>query len=187
MNRPRLIVAALLLLSFNISSAAPPSDLLEKAPSRFAKSGDLKVHFKTLIANQDENIPAVVFIHGWLCDQNVWRDQAAAFNGKARMIFIDLPGHGKSDHPDVDYTMDLFAKGINAVLEDAKVKKAVLVGHCIGTPVVRQFYRLYPAKTAALVFVNGGLRWMEEGTADAEKTLASFEEKTFKELFIGAL
>jgi pimeloyl-ACP methyl ester carboxylesterase len=54
--------------------------------------------------------------------------------------------------------MDLFARAIDAVMRDAKVEKAVLVGHSMGTPVIRQFYRKYPQKTLALVIVDGGLR-----------------------------
>jgi pimeloyl-ACP methyl ester carboxylesterase len=44
------------------------------------------------------------------------------------------------------------------VLRDAGVDRAVLVGHSMGTPVARQFYRLYPQKTLALVIVDGALR-----------------------------
>jgi pimeloyl-ACP methyl ester carboxylesterase len=46
--------------------------------------------------------------------------------------------------------MDLFANAIDAVLRDAKVERAVLVGHSMGTPVARQFYRKYPQKTLAI-------------------------------------
>jgi len=44
------------------------------------------------------------------------------------------------------------------VMRDAGVKRGVLVGHSMGTPVVRQFYRLYPEKTLGLVIVDGALR-----------------------------
>jgi pimeloyl-ACP methyl ester carboxylesterase len=54
--------------------------------------------------------------------------------------------------------MDLFARAIDAVLVDAKVERATLVGHSMGTPVIRQFYRKYPNKTRALVIVDGSLR-----------------------------
>jgi len=87
-----------------------------------------------------------------------WRGQVPAFESKTRVILVDLPGHGESDKPHVDYTMDLFARSIDAVLRDAGVERAVLVGHSMGTPVIRQFYRKYPGKTLALVIVDGPLR-----------------------------
>ena len=102
--------------------ADAPADVLDKAPSKFAKSGENKVHYKSL----GDGKTAVVFIHGWCCDHTVWRDQAVAFDGKGRLLFVDLPGYGKSDKPKIDYTMDVFANGIDAVLKDAGVEKAVL-------------------------------------------------------------
>jgi pimeloyl-ACP methyl ester carboxylesterase len=176
--RPSLWLAlAALALSSNLSRGDGPADVLDKAPSKFARSGDLKVHYKSL----GEGKTAVVFVHGWCCDHSVWRDQAAALNGKVRMLFVDLPGYGKSDKPRIDYTMDVFARGIDAVLRDAGVEQAVLVGHSMGTPVVRQFYRLHPARTMALVFVDGALRPFTRDPAEAEKFLSAFKEETFKE------
>jgi pimeloyl-ACP methyl ester carboxylesterase len=40
----------------------------------------------------------------------------------------------------------------------AAVPKATLVGHSMGTPVVREFYRQHPEKTEALVAVDGSFR-----------------------------
>lgn len=163
-----------------------PSNPLIDAPSHFAKSGDLKVHYKSL----GEGKTALVFVHGWCGDHTVWTDQAAALNGKLRMLFVDLPGYGRSDKPQVDYTPDLFADGLNAVLKDAGVEKAVLAGHSMGTPVVRQFYRRFPDQTKALIFVDGGLRPFTTGKAATEKFLSMFQEDTFKESvpqFFGAM
>jgi pimeloyl-ACP methyl ester carboxylesterase len=153
MRRSLWLAVLVVAWSSALACGAPP-DTLDKAPSRFAKSGDLKVHYKSL----GEGKTAVVFVHGWCCDHTVWAEQAAALGGQARMLFIDLPGYGKSDKPKIDYTMDVFAKGVEAAVRDAGVEQAVLVGHSMGTPVVRQFYRLYPDKTKALVFMDGSLR-----------------------------
>ncbi len=177
MRLSRWFVLPVLALSVSWARGDAPADVLDKAPSRFARFGDGKVHYKSL----GEGDTAVVFVHGWCCDHSVWRAQAAALDGKARLLFLDLPGYGKSDKPKTDYTMDLFAKGIDAVLRDAGVEHAALVGHSMGTPVVRQFYRLYPAKTKALVFVDGALRPFTKDPAEAEKFLSRFKEDTFKD------
>jgi len=123
--------------------------------SRFAKYGETKVHYQASGKGEE----ALVFVHGWTCDSNFWRGQAGAFPS-ARVVALDLPGHGQSDKPHVDYTMDYFARSVEAVMRDAGIKRAVLVGHSMGTPVVRQFYRLYPEKTLGLVIVDGALRLM---------------------------
>jgi pimeloyl-ACP methyl ester carboxylesterase len=165
------------VLSLNLARGDAPPDVLDRAPSKFVKSGDLRVHYKSLGSGKT----AVVFIHGWCCDHSVWREQAAAFDGKLPMLFIDLPGYGKSDKPKIDYTMDVFANAIDAVMQDAGAERAVLAGHSMGTPVVRQFYRLFPGKTRALIFLDGALRPFTKDPAEAEKFLSMFKEETFKE------
>jgi pimeloyl-ACP methyl ester carboxylesterase len=99
---------------------------------------------------------ALILIHGWNCNADVWKDSYNAFP-QYRVIAIDLPGYGKSDKPNTNYSMEYFARSIDAVMADAKVKRAVLVGHSMGTPVARQFYRLYPEKTLGIVVVDGPL------------------------------
>ncbi len=44
------------------------------------------------------------------------------------------------------YNMDLFAAAIYAVMKDAKVSAPCLLGHSMGTPVIRQYYRKYPRR-----------------------------------------
>lgn len=125
----------------------PPQD-------RFAKLDTMRVRYQ----NYGDGKEAVVFIHGWSCNLNFWKANIPAFANQSRVIAIDLPGHGQSDKPQVTYSMDLFARAIDAVLIDAGVERATLVGHSMGAPVIRQFYRKYPDKTRALVIVDGSLR-----------------------------
>ncbi|MFL6527519.1 MAG: alpha/beta fold hydrolase [Chthoniobacterales bacterium] len=113
----------------------------------------MKVHY----TNRGEGDHALVFVHGWNCDLTVWKNQVDAFP-QTRVMAIDLPGHGQSDKPQIKYTMDLHARAVDAVLREAHVERAVLVGHSNGTPVIRQFYRMFPEKTAGLVIVDGALR-----------------------------
>lgn len=138
-----------LLLVLLVAGAARSAEL----KSRFASFDGTKVHHLTSGKGEE----ALIFVHGWTCNADFWRGQTSDFSGQ-RVIAIDLPGHGRSDKPQTDYTMSYFARSIEAVMRDARVKRAVLVGHSMGTPVVRQFYRLYPGKTLSLVIVDGSLR-----------------------------
>jgi pimeloyl-ACP methyl ester carboxylesterase len=138
-----------LLLPLLVATAARGAAL----ESRFADFDGIKVHYQAS-GKGDE---ALIFIHGWTCNSDFWRGQTSAFPS-ARVIAVDLPGHGQSDKPQTDYTMAYFARSIEAVMRHAGVKRAVLVGHSMGTPVIREFYRLYPDKTLGLVIVDGVLR-----------------------------
>src|SRR6266404_5911527 len=96
-----------------------------------------RVHYESYGKGKD----AVVFIHGWTCDLSFWRGQAPVYQ-KHRSLLIDLPGHGQSDKPEVSYTQERFARAVDAVMRDAGVDRAVLVGHSMGGPVALTFLRL---------------------------------------------
>jgi pimeloyl-ACP methyl ester carboxylesterase len=121
--------------------------------SRFAKLDGARVHY----VNYGKGDEALVLIHGWTMNVDNWNDQIPDLAKRNRVVAIDLPGHGQSDKPQISYSMDLFARAVEAVMRDAKVKRAVLVGHSMGTPVARQFYRKYPKKTLAIVVADGAL------------------------------
>src|ERR1039458_5954 len=130
-----------------------------------------RVHYESYGKGQD----AVVFIHGWTCDLTFWRGQAPVYE-KHRALLVDLPGHGQSEKPEVTYTQERFARAIDAVMRDAGVTRAVLVGHSMGGPVALTFLRLLPARTKALVLGGAG-----GGKAQMEPFLRSFTEPNYRE------
>lgn len=147
-----LVIGSSLALQAKVGFAS--DDKSPKAESRFATLDGARIHY----VNYGKGDEALVLIHGWTMNVDNWRDQIPDFARRNRVIAIDLPGHGESDKPQVTYSMDLFARAVEAVMNDAKVKRAVLVGHSMGTPIARQFYRKYPEKTLAIVIVDGALR-----------------------------
>ena len=144
--------------------------------SKYAKLDGARVHYKSYGKGRN----ALVLVHGWTCNLNNWDHQVADLSKRSRVIALDLPGHGQSDKPQIAYTMDLFAQAIDAVMRDAKVERAVIAGHSMGTPVARQFYRKYPQKTLAIIIVDGGLRPF--GTKEMrEGFLAMFRSPAYKQ------
>jgi pimeloyl-ACP methyl ester carboxylesterase len=150
MRRNLKLISLLVALASILVSAV----VVTAQESKFAKLDSTKIHYKSYGKGKE----ALVLVHCWTCNLELWRDHIPELSKRARVIALDLPGHGLSDKPQTNYTMDLFAAAIDAVLRDAQVDRAVLVGHSMGTPVIRQFYRKYPQKTLALVIVDGGLR-----------------------------
>jgi pimeloyl-ACP methyl ester carboxylesterase len=148
-----------------------------------AKYDGARVHYESYGSGKD----AIVFIHGWTCDLTFWRGQEPVYN-KHRALLVDLPGHGQSDKPEVAYTQERFARAIDAVMRDAGVERAVLVGHSMGGPVILTFLRLFPAKTRALVFVDASIppapkddAARAKQKAQMEPFLRSFREPTYKD------
>ena len=169
-HRLFLLATAVLLTGATLTQThtASAQPKTPKPKSRFAKLDGARVHY----VNYGKGDDALVLIHGWTQDADAWRDQIPELAKHYRVIALDLPGHGKSDKPRFTnepvskdqpakpfvYSMEHFARAVEAVMRDAKVKRAVLAGHSMGTPVARQFYRKYPDKTLGIIIVDGSLR-----------------------------
>jgi sigma-B regulation protein RsbQ len=98
----------------------------------------------------------VILVHGYTCDETTWTEQVPALAKQYRVVTLDLPGHGMSDSPkDGKFSMDLFARAVEAVRAEVKADRIVLVGHSMGTPVILRYAHLYPQHTIALVFADG--------------------------------
>jgi len=117
------------------------------------KLGDLTIHYTAMGAG-----PAIIFVHGWTCDESSWDYQVRAFSKAHRVVTLDLPGHGKSSSPaEKDFSMDLFAEAIEAVRQAIRADRVVLVGHSMGVMVIRQYALEHPEHVAGLVAADGPL------------------------------
>jgi len=134
----RTIVAILVIAGARIASAAS----VDGIPLHWTSAG--------------AGPQTLMFVHGWTCDDSSWSNQVSALAGRYRVLTLDLPGHGKSGTLDASkFSMDLFARAVEAVRAEAGAQRLVLVGHSMGTPVVRQYARLYPQRVSAIVIVDG--------------------------------
>jgi pimeloyl-ACP methyl ester carboxylesterase len=167
MKRSAVIGFVFALLS--LAAIAPGQAQMPK--SNWAELDGNKLHYYD-IGNRS-NKSALVFIHGWTGNTELWHESYSAFPNY-RVIVVDLPGHGQSDKPKTEYTMEFFARSVDAVLKKTKVAKAVLVGHSMGMPIARQFYRLYPDKTLGIVNVDGSIRAFPD-SMQFEGFIASFK------------
>ena len=53
-------------------------DALARAPSRFVKMDDVRLHYKVL----GDGKSTVILIHGWTCDHSFWAAQAGLADGR---------------------------------------------------------------------------------------------------------
>jgi len=171
-----LLIAALVLLTPALTHpvAAQQSRF---TTLKIAPHTNARIHY----VNYGKGSDAIVLIHGWTCNLDNWAAQIPDFARRAHVVALDLPGHGESDKPQIAYTMDLFAQAVSAVMKDAKVKRAVLVGHSMGTPVARQFYRKFPERTLAIVVVDGALRQFANKTL-MDRMIAGFRSPNYRDV-----
>lgn len=174
----RISALALLVLAGGANSEAQPSGAgTAEAKSHFATYGTNKVHYIT----EGKGKQTLVLVHCWAGNLGFWREQVPALADKARLVLIDLPGHGKSDKPDTAYTMDYLAGGVLTVLKDARVDKATFIGHSMGAPVICRVYHQAPERVAGLVSVDGFLRRPKMPPEQARQFPAQFAGPDYRE------
>ncbi len=72
----------------------------------------------------------LVFLHGFNGSSKSWAFQFSYFFKKNKVIAIDFPGFGSSEH--FDYTMESLADKFNSLLDSLNVKKYFLIGQSMG-------------------------------------------------------
>ncbi len=119
-------------------------------------------------ADKNADLPTLVFIHG--ASGNLL-DQAHALRttleGRARMLFVDRPGHGYSERgPASNDTPAGQANAIARLMDIKGIDRAIIIGHSFGGAITASLALQHPDKVAGLLFLasathpwDGGVDW----------------------------
>jgi pimeloyl-ACP methyl ester carboxylesterase len=97
---------------------------------------------------------AVVLIHALGDSLRSYEPVLAHLPDDVRVVVPSLRGHGDADRPEQGYTPVDFARDIAALLRDAQIESAVLVGHSSGAQTAQQFALTYPQRTSGLILIG---------------------------------
>ena len=86
--------------------------------------------------------------------KNYWKYQRH-FSSSFELVFIDLPGTGKSTHGRKEYKISLFAEDIQTVVDKLGLKKVILIGHSLGSAVILDAEKLLFDKIIGLIDIDG--------------------------------
>jgi pimeloyl-ACP methyl ester carboxylesterase len=78
---------------------------------------------------------ALLFVHGWSCNREFWREQVDVFDDDYRVVTLDLGGHGASGTMRDPWRVRGLAADVVAVSDALALERIVLVGHSMGGPV----------------------------------------------------
>ena len=102
--------------------------------------------------------PAVVLCDGLACDGFAWKYLRPALASRHRVVHWHYRGHGRSPLPPPSApppSMAQFADDLAAVMEAARVRNAVIVGHSMGVQLALEMHRRHPDRVEALVLICG--------------------------------
>jgi pimeloyl-ACP methyl ester carboxylesterase len=110
---------------------------------------------------------AMMFSHGFGCDQNMWNAVARAFEADFRVILFDHVGAGRSDLTAYQATkyakLDGYADDVVEIGRALELKDAVFVGHSVSAMIGALASLKAPGMFSDLVMVGPSPRYVDEG------------------------
>ncbi|MGJ8686001.1 MAG: alpha/beta fold hydrolase [Spongiibacteraceae bacterium] len=99
--------------------------------------------------------PAIVMIHGYTSDKDVWPRFAKHFVDDYRVVIPDLAGHGESGFDSSwSYTIAAQAARVVALLDKLNIDKAHIIGNSMGGYTAAYFAIHYPERTLSAAMLD---------------------------------
>lgn len=114
-----------------------------------------------------EDRQAIVFAHGFGCDQNMWRFVAPAFADDYRVVLFDHVGAGGSDlsayHPSRYDSLQGYARDVLEICRELGLRDAVFVGHSVSAMIGVLASVQEPGVFESLILVGPSPRYIDDG------------------------
>ncbi len=166
------IILPALILSVGISTG----QAIQKGSFYNTDDGN-KMYYESYGAGES----AIVFIHGWSVTCRSWDQQIDFFKDRFKVILIDLPGFGKSEHLRQDWSMQHYGKDVAGLCMKLELKNVYLVGWSMGTAVVVEAARQLGMDAKAVITVDQ--LWYTDNVYDsiAEESWFKDEASRYKD------
>jgi pimeloyl-ACP methyl ester carboxylesterase len=96
----------------------------------------------------------ILFLHNIGTDHHVWNYQIRHFARTNTVFALDLLGFGQSDHPDIDYTLELYTELLESFVAEQRLAPVTLVGLCVGAAMSLNYASRHPQNVKRLVLFN---------------------------------
>lgn len=151
----QIAVIALVVIALGCSAPAPPPEPAAEettavGPGTVIASDGVEIAYTVTGAGT----PALVLVHGWMCDQTYWINQVPDLARDHLVVTVDLPGHGLSGIDRAEWTVAGFGNDVVEVVEHLGLDDVILIGHSMGGPVSLEAARLMPGRTRGVIGVD---------------------------------
>jgi pimeloyl-ACP methyl ester carboxylesterase len=103
--------------------------------------------------------PALVLLHGFLCDSRCWRHQLSQLADRFRVVAWDAPGAGSSSDPPDAFTTKDYVHCLAGFLDALEIEHAHIVGLSWGGILAQEFYRRFEDRFRSLVLADTYAGW----------------------------
>jgi pimeloyl-ACP methyl ester carboxylesterase len=125
----------------------------QSAAGRFLQLADGKTHYEL---SGPEDGQRVILVHGFSVPSYIWDSTTAALKAAGfRIARYDIFGRGFSDRPDVPYTLELFDRQLQQLLDSLGWTEPMdVVGLSMGGAVSATFAGRHPERVRSLVLID---------------------------------
>jgi pimeloyl-ACP methyl ester carboxylesterase len=124
----------------------------------YLRVGDLKFCFQEM--GQGET---VLIVPGLGTSIDFWQLNLPALAVENHVVAVDFPGFGKSDKPDVDYTLSWIADEIVAFMDAKQIKRTAVIGGSMGGHLALILALKHPDRVSKLVLMGSVGDWEPPG------------------------
>lgn len=155
----RTLVAGL-LLAHGMPAPAASSAIPERTPDEYAEPGEqvgIAGHRRLNLRCEgaDTDAPTVILEAGSNADSTTWFRVQPLLATHTRVCAYDRAGYGFSDEGPLPRSLDADVADLDALIRAAGLRTpAVLVGHSLGSNIVRRYAEVHPEAVAGLVLVD---------------------------------
>jgi long-chain acyl-CoA synthetase len=118
------------------------------------------LNFSVIDAGPRDAARTLVFLHGFGGRAAYWEHQLAYFAQDSRVLALDLRGHGLSDAPYSQYTVEELCEDVIAILAAVQApERFVLVGHSFGGALSSYFISRCPERVEKFIIIASAVRF----------------------------
>lgn len=125
-----------------------------------AKAGDIRLYYE-LEGNGDD----LLLIHGVTGYLDTWKYVRQPLARHFRLILPDLRGHGRSDKPNMRYSVEMFVRDLVGLLDVLQIDQCIVAGHSLGGFIAQQMAVDAPERVRALILICTAPKVDDEGAS----------------------
>jgi sigma-B regulation protein RsbQ len=127
----------------------------------------MSVQYRNNVHCYGDGPATIVFVHGYGCDQQMWRFIYPSFMGRYKVVLLDLVGSGGSDLGAYDYgkysSLHGHAEDVLDVIGLYAKAPVIFVGHSVSAMIGLLASIIAPEKFAAQIMVGPSASYINDG------------------------
>jgi len=139
-----------------------------------ANTNGIETHYEL---HGKEGAPWLVLSHSLACSVRMWDPQIEALKGSYRILAYDTRGHGASGAPKGEYTLEMLADDLKALLDALGVNSPHYCGLSMGGMIGQTFALKYPGLFRTLMLADTTSRYPAEAGPQWQQRIGIAQER----------